>query len=141
MDGKDEYSEQKDTDYSEFIKVQNSDILINFNRQNFINNDEMFEKITDQFSSFEKEMERYEKLKKIALDGIWAKELLFNFESFLMHWLYIVFFFFVNRQYNRKLYHYKNHVFTKIICSKLLLIISLQAFKLFENFYLNYIFL
>jgi len=57
LEGKDEYSEQKDTDYAEFIK-------------NLIENDEMFKKITDQFSFFDREMERYEKLRKIALDGI-----------------------------------------------------------------------
>jgi len=57
LEGKDEYSEQKDTDYADFI-------------QNLIQNDQMFRDILDQFSFYEREMEKYEKLKKIALDGL-----------------------------------------------------------------------
>jgi len=57
LEGKDEYSEQKDSDYADFI-------------QNLIQNDQMFRDILEQFSFYEREMEKYEKLKKIALDGL-----------------------------------------------------------------------
>lgn len=57
LEGKDDYSEQKDTDYADFIK-------------NLIDNEDMFRKITLQFSLFEREMEKFEKLRKIALEEI-----------------------------------------------------------------------